>query len=471
MTIVEVLFGALLSYWVVLNLGYLVITLMSSRETHQRVEQARHTDYELIARSRVTIPVSVIMPAYNEQEMLVPAVLSALGSEHPEFEVIVVNDGSTDDTLELAVAQFDLERREVSHPTPLETKPVRGVYRSRRFANLWLIDKENGATADAYNAGVNLARYRYIVQIDADCVLQPDTLLRMMRVVNRDPEHIVGIGGQLRPSNGLEVEDGRILGEKLPPQRIARFQLVEYLSAFLGQRPGWSRLNCVPVVAGGFGAWRKDVVIDLGGYATDVTHPDIELTIAAHELFRRNDLPYRVAYVPDAVVWTEVPSSVKDLQAQRRRWQRVVFEVVWKYRRMLLNPRYGLVGTVGMPYLLVYEALGPFIEAAAYLLVATLAAMGLLDLESVVLFLAVSFGLSIAVRLAGILCDVAYFAHYSRADMVRLLALSFIEPAIRVLLVPGRVIAFFEFATGRKTWDPVQRVGTSGANVSSSPLP
>jgi cellulose synthase/poly-beta-1,6-N-acetylglucosamine synthase-like glycosyltransferase len=469
MTIVEILYAALLSYWAVLHIGYLAITLLSSRQTRQRVGQARHTDYELIAKSRVTIPVSVIVPAYNEQELLIPAVQSALGSEHPEFEVIVVNDGSTDSTLALAIEQFDLARCDVFHLSPLETQPVRGVYRSRSFDNLWLIDKENGAAADAYNAGVNLARYRYIVQVDADCILEPDTLLRAMRVVNRDPKRIVGIGGQLRPSNGLELEDGGILGEKLPPQRIARFQLVEYLSAFLGQRPGWSRLNCVPVVAGGFGAWRKDVVIELGGYATDVTHPDIEMTIAAHEMFRRNHLPYRVAYVPDAVVWTQVPPSIKDLRAQRKRWQRVVFEVVWKYRRMLFNPRYGVVGTVGMPYLLLYEALGPFIEAAAYLLTATLAALGLLEFQFLLLFLALSFGLSIAVRLAGILCDVAYFARYSRAEMLRLLALSFIEPAIRFLLIPGRMLAFFEFATGRKTWEPVQRIGAADANRSNSP--
>jgi cellulose synthase/poly-beta-1,6-N-acetylglucosamine synthase-like glycosyltransferase len=461
MTIVEILYAALLSYWVVLHIGYLAITLLSLRQTRERVGQARHTDYGLIANSRVTIPVSVIIPAYNEQELLIPAVQSALGSDHPEFEVIVVNDGSTDDTLALAIEQFNLARADVFHPSPLTTQPVRGTYHSRSFPNLWLIDKENGAAADAYNAGVNLARYRYIVQVDADCILEPDTLLRAMRVVNRDPKRIVGIGGQLRPSNGLELENGRILAEKLPPQRIARLQLIEYLSAFLGQRPGWSRLNSVPVVAGGFGAWRKDVVIELGGYATDVTHPDIELTIAAHEMFHRNNLPYRVEYVPDAVVWTQVPPSIKDLRAQRKRWQRVVFEVVWKYRRMLLNPRYGVVGTVGMPYLLLYEALGPFIEAAAYLLTATLAALGLLELQFLLLFLALSFGLSIAVRLAGILCDVAYFARYSRAEMMRLLVLCFIEPAIRLLLIPGRILAFFEFATGRKTWEPMQRVGAA----------
>lgn len=356
--IVQVVYALLLCYFLVLNLGTVGFIAMAFRENRLRQRQARYTDLDRLIRSEATIAVSVIVPAYNEEAVIRDTVLSALASRHPHFEVIVVNDGSTDSTLRVLDESFGLELRDVFYPQPITTARVRNVYRSVSHPNLTVVDKDNGGEADACNAGINIAYYPHVLHTDADCIFEPDTLVRVVRAVNFDPRRIIGIGGQLRPSNGLQVKDGRIVDSTLPASLVARFQVIEYLSAFLTHRLAWSRLNAITVVAGGFGLWRKDVVVQLGGYATDVTHEDIELTINAHRQFRRGRVPYRIVIVPDATIWTQVPATWNGIRTQRKRWQRIVLEVLWKYRSMLFNPRYGLVGMITMPYLLFYEGLG-----------------------------------------------------------------------------------------------------------------
>jgi poly-beta-1,6-N-acetyl-D-glucosamine synthase len=470
---VQIVYAVLLSYFLVLNLGTIGFVLMSVGENRLRQRQARYTDLDRLIGSDATIAVSVIVPAYNEDAVIRDTVLSVLGSRHPLFELIVVNDGSTDNTMQVLLDSFQLELRDVFYPQPIKTARVRNVYRSRLHQNMWLVDKDNGGQADACNAGVNIASHQYILHTDADCVFEPDTLVRVVRAINFDPRRIIGIGGQLRPSNGLQIHDGKITGSRLPRSLVARFQVIEYMSAFMTHRPAWSRLNAVTVVAGGFGLWRRDVVVQLGGYATDLTHEDIELTINAHRQFRRGRVPYRIVIVPDATIWTQVPSTWDGIRTQRKRWQRVVIEVLWKYRSMLFNPRYGVVGMLTMPYLLLFECLGPFVEAFAYLFTVALASRGILNVEFLLLFLAFSIGISAATRLAALLIDVRFFDTYDRRSVAHLGLLALVEPLIyRPLLLGPRIYAFWEFFTGHKAHEqlarqpsstPVSRPGSTSA--------
>ncbi len=454
-----VVYGLLLSYFVALNLvhvGFLIVGLAKNRTSSQQV---RFTDFEHLSGSGVTIPMSVIVPAYNEELVICESVLSILASEYPEFEVIVVNDGSTDTTLDVLREQFDLDLRDTFGPIPIATEAVRGVYRSRRVPNLLVVDKDNGGEADAVNAGVNYSSYRYVLHTDADCVFERDTLLRTIRIVSFDPRRVVSLGGQLRPANGLVLREGAIVERRLPARLVERFQTIEYLGTFLIHRLAWSSINGSPVMAGGFSAWRRDAVLELGGYATDVTHEDIELTVHAHEHFRRNHIPYGLVTVPDAVIWTQVPPTWRGLFSQRKRWQRVQFEVLWKYRRMLFNPRYGVVGLITMPYVLLYEALGPFVETFAYGFTAALALLGILDWQSLVLFLAFSFSLTGITLLTGLFADVLFFDEYRLRDVVRLVVLAVLAPiAYRPLLLPARMHAMVEFISGRRTHEKLPRV-------------
>ena len=425
-----------------------------------------YVDLDTLLPSPTTLPVSVLMPAYNEELILRETVTAMLASAYPEFEIIVINDGSTDAMLETAIAEFALEPCDVFHPAPLHTALVRGTYRSRTHPNLWLIDKENGGAADGLNAGLNLARYPYVAHVDADCVVEPDALMRLMRPINFAPDEIVVVGAHLRVANGLEMTGGRISKVSLPGRNVERFQLVEYLSSYVLHRLGWGDLNAIQVISGGCGAWPKHLLMALDGFSTTDTHFDIEATIHAHAALRATGVRYRMLNVPDAVVWTQVPTTWRDLQVQRKRWQRVVFEMLWNYRRLILNPRYGYFGMLGMPYLLVFEGLGPFVETFSYVLVAVLAVLGLLSLNAVLLFLCFSFGLSAIIRILGLLADVLYFKTHRPRDLMTLAVLAFLEPLIfHLALLPHRMAALPEFLRGEHTHETMSRepIASSGA--------
>jgi cellulose synthase/poly-beta-1,6-N-acetylglucosamine synthase-like glycosyltransferase len=449
-----------LAYWLSLNFTYLMLLVLAFTGSVRRLNEARFTDFELLSKSYLTIPVSIIIPAFNEEVGIVNVVKSAVKSDYPEAEVIVVNDGSTDRTLPLLETEFDLQAQDAFYRRPLITKSVRGVYRSRTFPNLWVIDKENGGKADAANAGVNLARYRYVVIIDGDCLFHHRGLLRMIRTVNMDPERIVGVGGQIRVGNGLEIKDGLVVKKRLPHELVANFQVIEYLGSFLGNRVGWSEVNSVLVVAGAFGLWRRDLLLELGGLTTETTHEDIEFTFRVHEALHRREEPYWIAFLPDPVVWTEVPSRWRDLFVQRRRWQRVVNEVAWRYKRMFLNPRYGSVGMTGMPYLVVYESLGPMIEIASYAVVIVAYLTGRLPLELLGLFLLVSFGLTAVVRMAGVFVEQYSFRTYPIRALPRLFLLALGSTVgYHQYIMIARILGFIDVLMGRKTWERVERKG------------
>jgi cellulose synthase/poly-beta-1,6-N-acetylglucosamine synthase-like glycosyltransferase len=461
----EIVFVCLLGYFLVLNALYLAITIAALVQLH-RESGRRYIDFAHLEASATTLPVSVVIPAYNEEEILGDALIALLASRYGEFEVIVVNDGSTDDTLEVARREFELEPHDVFHPAPLPTAPVRGTYRSRQHPNLWLIDKQNGGGADSVNAGLNLARYPFVVHLDADCMVEPDTLMRLMRPINFAPDEVVVAGATLRVANGLEVRRGRIVREALPQRLIERFQVIEYLSAFVLNRLGWGALNAIPVISGACGAWPKRVLMDLGGFSTKDTHCDIEATIHAHAMLRSSGTRFRILNVPEATVWTQVPMSWRDLMIQRKRWQRVVYEMLWRYRALIFNPRYGYFGMLCMPYLLVYEGIGSFVESAAYVFVIVLACLGMLSVQALILFLCFSFGLTAIVRLLSLLADILYFRVYPRDSLVQLAGLAFFEPLIyHVAQLPWRMAALFEFFRGQPTHVKMVRTAIASDSV------
>jgi len=456
-TPVEIIFVALLGYFLALNALYLAVTVAALVRLRQQ-SGLRYIDYGRMSTSAANLPLSIIMPAYNESTILRDTVSAMLASDYSEFEVIVVNDGSRDDTVKVAVEAFEMEPHDVFHPAPLETKPVRAVYRSRAHPNLWLIDKGNGGSADALNAGLNLARYPIVAHIDSDCVVEPETIARLMRPINFAPEEVVIVGATLRLTNGLQVRDGTIVGESLPARLVERFQAIEYLSAFVLNRLGWGAINSVQVISRGCGVWPKRLLMDLGGFSSDDTHCDIEVTIHAHASLRSRGIPYRIFNVPEAIVWTQVPGTWHDLLVQRKRWQRVVFEMLWKYRRLIFNPRYGYFGTLAMPYLLFYEGLGPFVETFSYVFMAVLAILGALSAKALVVFLCFSFGLTALVRVLSLLADILYFRAYQRRNLVVLAGLALLEPLVfHLAQLPHRMLALVEFLRGQRTHEALTR--------------
>lgn len=453
MNLYEIILIALIVYFLGINGTYLALTATAIAVICRLPRADEGIDFDAPVP-----PVSVIVTAYNEELVILESVLSLLRSDHPEFEVIVVNDGSTDRTLEVAKDAFDLERLDTLPSVPITTESIRGVYRSRIFDNLRLVDKVNGGAGDAANAGLGLACHAHVAHVDSDCIVEPSTLRHTMTLLAKAGDEAVATGAHLRVGNGVSVERGRILEVVDPRRLVERFQTVEYLSAFMTFRVGWGQLNAMPVVSGAFGAWRRDAVIAFGGFSTELTHFDIGTTWRAHDYFRRRQEPYRITHDPDPTIWTQVPSTWTELARQRKRWQRVVYETVWVHRRMLFNPRYGVAGMVGLPNLLVYEALGPFVELSAYAFVIYLGIIGELRVELLVTFLLVSFGLTAVVRAAGLVIDASFFRRYSRRSMARLIVLALLEPVTyHLFLLPPRAFALVEFLRGRRTHDPSRR--------------
>ena len=458
-TIVVVIVWACFVYLLAVYAAFALMLVGSGLEHARLAYQARSEDYGAISDSHFTIPVSVIAPGYNEEVVIEASVRSLLALDYPEFEIIVVNDGSTDGTLEVLKTAFDLEQRELFYRRRFDSRLVRAVYRSRVHANLIVVDKENGGKADALNAGLNLARLRYICTVDADTVYYPQALLSSLRVPMRDPATVVGVTSQVTISRRPEVGGyARAGSQRIDGNALTDFQLLDYMRAFVNNRLGWSRWNFMLCSVGAFSVWRRDVVEELGGFSGAFTCEDIEFTFRVHQHFRRAGIPYRVVALAESVGRTEGPDSVASLISQRARWQRVITETVWHYRGMLFNPRYGSVGLVGVPYYVLVEVLAPIFQVLAVAVFPLAWGLGMLDLREAGLMLA-------AVALAnGVLTNLAVLSYargprsYPLRDLLHLMGLGVTDLFIyRPVLIYAQARGLLDFLRGDKEWHKFAR--------------
>ena len=449
-----------LAYFLALNtlyLGFSIVALFALRR-HRR----RWTSRELgtVMRSPATPGISVVAPAYNEEATIGESVRSLLLLNYPQFEVIVVNDGSKDATLDVAVRTFDLVRAPAGHAQPLETRTVRSVFRSLANRDLVVIDKENGGKADAINAGINLARHPLVCVIDADSLLEEHALTRAVLPFVEDPSTIAA-GGIVRIANGCSVQRGRVTDVRLPASPLATFQVVEYLRAFLAGRVAQSELNSLLIISGAFGIFRKEAVVAAGGFRHDTIGEDMELVTRLHRLYRERRERYRIVFQPDPVCWTEVPETKTILARQRNRWQRGTLQVLSYHWTMIFNPKYGMVGLFSMPYYLFFEAIGPVIEIGGVAVTIAAVVFGLLNTEIAwLLFLAaVVYGTMIS--LTSVILEEVSFRRYLRVrDLGRMVCYGAIESfGYRQLSAWWRMRGVIDFLRGKRAWGAMTRKG------------
>ncbi len=371
--------------------------------------------------AEVSPPISLLAPAYNEALTIVESVRSLLSLQYPNFEIVVINDGSSDETLSVLTEAFGLEPVQRSHDLAIGHKPIRGLYASPNQPRLIIVDKENGGKADALNAGINIARAPIICSMDADSLLEPDALLRAVRPFIEDPERTVAVGGTIRIANGCLIDHGRVTEVRAPRNPLALLQTVEYLRAFLMARLAFSRINALTLISGAFGLFRRALVIEVGGYTHGTVGEDIELVVKLHRLMRDRKQPYRVAFIPEPVCWTEAPEDLRVLGRQRARWQRGALDTFWRHRDMLFNPRYGRVGTVGFGYILLTDVMGPLIELLGYLLIPAFWLTGTLSTEYLLAFLAVSFTFGVVISVGSLALEESELRRFPRARDLALL--------------------------------------------------
>lgn len=450
-----------LYYLMAANAAAILVLVVSVVEL-VRFKRARAlVDAQYLMQSPLTPAISIISPAYNEEATIVEAVHALLRLHYPRFEVVVVNDGSKDGTLDVLIEEFDLRRLDSAYVPAIATKPVRDIYTSPKNPRLTVVDKENGGKADSLNTGINVSRHELFCAIDADSLLEEDALLRAVYPFVRWKGHVAVTSGIIRIANGCTVEKGRVERVGVPRQLLPLFQIVEYLRVFLVGRFAWNALNLVLIVSGAFGVFKKSLVCKAGGYATNTVGEDMELVVRLHRMTRKAGKKQRIVFLPDPVCWTEAPATLRVLSRQRDRWLRGLIETMWKHRAMCLNPRYGLIGVIAMPFMLLFELLSPLVELTGYLSIGAGYALGLVQVDFLFLFLIVALLFGLFQSVCGLLIEEVLFRRYGRIrDILLLMGVAVLENfGYRQFNFVVRLGAFFNVLTGKKSWGTMTRVG------------
>ena len=418
--------------------------------------------------SQTSPPVSIVIPAYNEAAGIVDSVRSMSIVGYPRFEIVITNDGSSDGTLEALVEAFHLERVRIPYRPDIPTAPIRGIYRGHGAVDITVIDKENGGRADALNAGINAARYPYALCTDADVILDSNCLVGAMRRIVEDRERTIAVGGNIRPLNGSKVQLGHLVEAGVPRKLVPRMQVLEYLRTFLASRPAWSQMEALPLVSGAFGVWKRSAVIAVGGFTSGHMGEDMDLTMRLHRHHIDNQIPYRIVYEPSAVIWTEVPETLRVLRRQRVRWHRGLMTAVRDFMPMTFNPKYGKVGMVTWAAMFLFEFLAPIIEFIGWITIPLAFFLGALNTTSLVVLLAIAFGAGLLNSLVALLLDESYGYFNSRVDTARLVVMALIENfGLRQVTVAWRIRAIIG---GKRTrvWGNMERKGVANLGVEAS---
>lgn len=411
-----------LTYFVGINVGYLLQNIVAAHGIRRYLQTAETYEAENVF-STLDIPISVVVPAYNESASIIQSVRAMLQLEYPQFELIVVNDGSTDDTLEKLLDGFDMREVPEAYRDRVECAPVQAVYRSTRISNLRVVDKENGGSkADATNAGINLCRYPLVCVVDADSVLQPDSLRRIVKPFLEDPT-TVAVGGTVRIANGCSVRQGFLEKVGLPRNFLALVQVVEYLRAFLFGRMSWSPMNGLLIISGAFGVFHKETLVEAGGYNVKAVGEDMELVLRLHRVMKEKARPYRITFVPDPVCWTDAPENLRDLKSQRVRWQNGLGQALALNKSLITNRRGGAVTWLAIPFYVVFELFGPVLEVAGYIFIIFCGIMGWLAWPEALIFLVLAISLGIMLSTSAIMLEELSFHMYPRFKQLAILYL------------------------------------------------
>lgn len=430
----------------------------------QLLNKRRHGNRQLALQKIKLDPdapgVSLILPAYNEEAVIVHTIRSALEQEYANLEIIIVNDGSKDNTMGVLIDAFDMHVFESAPPVgPIETKDLFAIYRSQQVPNLVVVDKAgSGAKADNSNVGVNIATYEWVVVMDADEFMELDVIARCMAEVVVSPDTVVGVGTTLLPANDIIIDGPRIVDRRVGTNYWVGCQLIEYLTAFLVARPGLARIGAMPIISGGFGLFNRAAIVRAGGYVHGHLGEDMDMCLRIQRAESDAGRPYKIVQVPEAIIWTEFPPVKSVLMRQRIRWHRGLKMIMDDYGNMIGRRRYGTVGTIGMGSLYIFEWLGPILEAIGWVLLATLLASGFVNpVSALAVFLTTQF-FGMALTMLGALMGMSRLGVYHRsADAWRLIGFAvLVNWGYRQLTLVWRIRSMFP---GENIWGEMPRAG------------
>ncbi|HSI67936.1 MAG TPA: glycosyltransferase family 2 protein [Planococcus sp. (in: firmicutes)] len=460
-TAIELIAWAIIVYMLAAALIYLLLFLVASPKINKEKRLNRSEQIEGMSINKDTYPISVLVPAFNEEAGVVSTVRSLLSLNYPQYEVIVINDGSTDATSEKVMSQFQMEPIDLAVRTYFKTGKISRAYKSSVHPNLFLIEKENGGKADALNAGINFSQYPYFAAIDGDSILEQDALLKTMKPIIDSAGRVTATGGTVRIANGCRINKGVIEQVALPKKPLEVMQIIEYFRAFLIGRLGFSRINILLIISGAFGVFEKSRVIKVGGYKTDTVGEDMELIVRLHRSIKDEKSNQRIEYIQDPVCWTEAPSTKASLRAQRIRWQRGLAETLWTHRKMLFNPKYKGIGLFSVPYYIMIELLSAVFEVLGYFIIVGGLAFNWIDPEIalVLLLVMVLYG-SLLSSLAVLLEEWTYHKYPDVKSILILYMYALTETFwYRVLMNFWRVQGLYHAFKKKSVWGNMERKG------------
>jgi len=454
----------ILIYSVSLLVFYLLIVIYSIAEIKLYIRKSSFTDYNLLASSVYAPSVSLLAPAYNEAANIIENVRSLLAVHYNNIELIVINDGSKDDSLQKLIEAYDLVKIPFLVNEKIKTKPIRGIYKSRNslYHKLIVVDKVNGGKADALNTGINVASNKYLVCIDVDCILEQDAMLKLIKpFLEESNKRVIATGGVIRIANSCEVVNGKLVKVQLPKQLLPRMQTLEYIRAFLLGRMAWSRMNGLLIISGAFGAFDREIAIKAGGYDHATVGEDMELIVRMRRYMHENKIPYKVSFIPDPLCWTEAPATYKILGRQRNRWTRGTIETLQIHKKMFFNRRFGILGILSYPYWFFYELLAPLIEFFGFVFLTIFAMAGYISWPFFLLLLAFILSFGFLYSVFAILIEVLTFNQYKRrTDILKLILMAFAEPVFfHPFVVWSAVRGNLDFIRKKKSWGEMTRQG------------
>lgn len=461
-TLIESLF---LVYTIGIFSFYFWLAVVSARELLKNVREAKTTNFDVLLSSPFAPMISLLAPAYNESLTIVDNIKALLGLYYQNFEIIVINDGSKDDSLEKTIAAFDLEKVPYAIDYKIECQEILGVYKSRTkaYSNLTVVDKRNGGKADALNAGINIAKGDYFISIDVDSIIDPHALKKLIKpFLESSDTRVIAAGGVIQIANSCVIENGQLVEVNVPDKLIPRFQVIEYSRSFLMGRLAWSRLDGLLLISGALGLFDKEVVINCGGYYTKTVGEDMELVVRMRRYMVDHGLKYKVVYISDPLCWTEAPSTLKVLGSQRNRWTRGTIDTIMLHRNIFMNKKYGFMGMVSHPYWVFFEWLAPIVEFLGIFYFTTIALLGLANWPFFYVMFGFIFFFAIMISTYAILFDHLSYNRYKKKRMIiKLLLTTWLEPFIyHPLIVYWGLRGNYDyFIKKKKSWGKMTRAG------------
>lgn len=453
--------------------SYIILAIISAFETVDYMKKNSFVNYKEILSSSISPSVSIIAPAYNETLNIVENVRSLLSNHYVNYDVIIVNDGSKDDSLEKLIKAYDLVKVEYLINDQIPTKPLRaGVFKSTNpaFEKLVVVDKDNGGKADALNMGLNISPNKYVACIDVDCLLLEDALQKMVKpFLESTDSKVIAAGGVIRIANSCVIKDGKLLDINLPKNLIVRGQILEYLRAFLLGRMAWSKLNGLLVISGAFGLFDKKTAIEVGGYDTNTVGEDMEIIVRMRRHMEEQKIKYKVAYIPDPLCWTEAPDNYKIFISQRNRWTRGTIETLKKHRKIGFNRKYNTLGMISYPYWLIYERLAPVIEFLGIFYFLFLLINNNIKWDYAIAFIVLSYLFTVMFSIITIITEELTYHQYKKKGIgIRLIMTAFLEPFVNhPFILYAAIKGNFDYYFNKKIkWGEMTRKGMSNDSIS-----